>query len=520
VLERAVEHRRLPDQRVFQPVDWLLFGALTLVNAMTVAWLVTRVAPALGVTSLLILVPAAIALAGFEARWCSLPLMRVPLPAPPPADARVAAITTFVPGVEPLDMLRRTVAALVAMEGPHDTWVLDEGDDPEVRRACDELGARHFSRRHRPEHQQRSGRFESRTKHGNVNAWLDAVGFAAYDVVVAFDPDHVPRPSFLTRTLGHLADDEVGYVQAAQVYYNQPSSLVARGAAEETYAYYSSIQMAAHAVGHPIVTGCHTVHRVAALREVGGFAPHEADDLLITLHYRAAGWRGVYVPEVLAAGITPVDWRAYAVQQRRWARSVIDIKLRRQGQLVGRLPLVERVAAAIHGLYYLYAVGTACSVATLAVALATGWRPPVLRAGPAGVAASAVLLGCDLLRQRWFLEPDHERGLHLRAPVVRFAKWPFVLAGIVDALRGPRRGYATTPKVRGEGALVLAPAHAPAVAVLVVAAAVGAVTGHVASPAVAVAAAGYLALTALVLLHERRPAPDPYDEVLAAAKLI
>lgn len=149
----------------------------------------------------------------------------------------------------------------------------------------------------------------------------------------------------LLRTLGYLHDPSIGYVQAAQVYYNQPASFVARGAAEETYAYYSSIQMTTYALGYPIVTGCHNVHRAVALRQVGGFAPHEADDLLITTFYRAAGWRGVYVPETLALGLTPVDWTGYLRQQRRWARSVLDVKFRIYPKVAGRLPRVDRPAS-------------------------------------------------------------------------------------------------------------------------------------------------------------------------------
>ena len=58
--------------------------------------------------------------------------------------------------------------------------------------------------------------------------------------------------------------------------------------------------MYCYAMGYPIVTGCHTTHRAAALKAVGGFASHDADDLLITLLYRSQGWRGVYVPKILA----------------------------------------------------------------------------------------------------------------------------------------------------------------------------------------------------------------------------
>src|SRR5919206_565656 len=50
--------------------------------------------------------------------------------------------------------------------------------------------------------------------------------------------------------------------------------------------------MANYALGYPVVTGCHTAHRMVALAAMGGLAAHDADDLLITLRYRAAGWRG------------------------------------------------------------------------------------------------------------------------------------------------------------------------------------------------------------------------------------
>jgi cellulose synthase (UDP-forming) len=45
---------------------------------------------------------------------------------PPPRGLRVAFITTFVPGSEPLEMLRRTLASMVVADYPHDTWLLDE----------------------------------------------------------------------------------------------------------------------------------------------------------------------------------------------------------------------------------------------------------------------------------------------------------------------------------------------------------------------------------------------------------
>ena len=114
--------------------------------------------------------------------------------------------------------------------------------------------------------------------------------------------------------------------------------------------------MTNYALGYPIVTGCHNTHRVTVLKQVGGFASHAADDLLITVNYRICGWKGVYLPKILAKGLTPVDWSGFLIQQRRWARSVLDIKFWIYPKVARKLPFKERVANFAHGLYYLQSI--------------------------------------------------------------------------------------------------------------------------------------------------------------------
>jgi hypothetical protein len=407
------------------------------------------------------------------------------------------------------------------MEYPHETWVLDEGDDPEVRQLCAHLGARHFSRKGIDRYQQPQGTFEARTKHGNYNAWLDAVGYRRHDFACAFDPDHVPEPQFLTRVLGYFSDPSVGYVQAAQFYYNQSASFVARGAAEETYAYYSSIQMSSYAIGYPIVTGCHNSHRVTALQEVGGFAAHEADDLLITIHYRGAGWKGVYVPERLAAGLTPTSPVDYLIQQRRWARSVLDVKLRLFPRLGRALPLRERVFSLVHGLYYLHGLASALSVGLLSFMLVTGLTPQVfaVRTGGRVLVLFAVLQLCDLFRQSFFLDRARERGIHWRAGLLRLTKWPQVLLALRDALAGPNSGYTMTRKVSSARRYSAAPSHLLVAAIVAVAWSTGMARGVIHNDALTIGAAIAVALSLLVALSELRSFPPPYDDELAEREL-
>jgi len=519
--------RRVENVRVFSARDAPLYAFLSVFMIAALAWLVSfwvahaewsPQTPAYVFLTVTVIFP----LTMFAARWAGLPMMRRPKHMTASPGWQVGVATTFVPGGEDVAMLERTVRALVEMDYPHDTWVLDEGDDASVRALCERLGARHFSRKGSERYQQPGGRFAVGTKHGNYNAWLDAVGFARYEVVAAFDPDHVPEGHFLTRVLGYFDDPSIGYVQAPQFYYNQHASAVARGAAEETYDYYASIQMACYALGFPIVTGCHNTHRVSALSEVGGFAAHEADDLLVTVHYRVAEWRGVYVPERLASGLTPVDMDSYLAQQRRWARSVFDIKLRILPKLGRALPLRERVVTFVHGLYYLYGLGTALGAALLAFILISGKRPGVfaVRGGEQVLVLYAVLVLCQLYRQRFFLEPERERGLHWRAAMLRIAKWPYMLLALRDALAGPNRGYTLTRKVAPvRRRYAAAPVQLIVAGIIGAAFAAGVARGVIHNGAVVISTAVVLASALLVALLDLQRAPPPYDDELATREL-
>ena len=512
---------------MFERRDYPLYTALTILNLGAVAlvflfWFSPwnwQQHPALFV---LITIPFLFALAMFEPRWLLLPLMRRPRHMAARPGRKVGVAVTFVPGAEPIEMLERTLEALVALDYPHETWVLDEGDDENVKALCTSIGAHHYSRRGKPAYLARSGRYQAKTKHGNYNAWLAEVGFDRYELVAAFDPDHVPRRDFLLRVVGYFEDPEVGYVQAAQMYYNQPASFIARGAAEETYAYYSSLQMTSYAVGYPIVTGCHNTHRVEALKQVGGFAPHEADDLLITIYYRVAGWKGVYVPEILARGITPVDWPRYLNQQRRWARSVLDVKFRIFPKVARRLPLAERLISAMHGLYYLQGLGAALWICLLAFMLVSGRSARVLTLGtaPRLLLLVGILQVCDFYRQRFFLDPRTEVGIHWRAKLLRFAKWPYILMGLFEALLRPATGYAMTTKDRAtRRSHALARAHSPALALIVLAWLLGVILGAPQNVVLLVIAAGVVLGTIALTLTEVLPYPDPYDPKLAQDRL-
>jgi cellulose synthase (UDP-forming) len=510
-IDEDVAQQKVRSREVFTANDLLFFAVLSVLRVFVVAWFLVHwllpvewwrgEAPMFVAATLLL----GMGVIGNHLRWAGLLAMRRPVTMKPLKNFRVAAVTTCVPDVEPPEMMAATLQALVSLDCAHDTWLLDEGDSAEMRELCRSLGVRHFSRRSMPFYQTESGCFASRTKHGNYNAWLHEIGFENYDILFAFDADQVPIAQYASAVLGYFEDPQIGYVQAPQVYRNQGASLVAQGAAEETYAYYSVTEMASYGMGQPVLTGCHSVHRLAALEEYGGFPDHTAEDLLQTINYRIRGWRGVYVPEVLATGLAPEAWSGYLNQQVRWARSVLDIKFRRlfasskpfwssssMAWLQGFGYMQDALMAAGVLLWFLVWMSAGVGQKTYAH-LATTHLAILL----------GVLIASDLFRQRFYLQPGKEVGLHWRAGLLRLAKWPFVWKAFWLVLRNQPFAYVVTPKTKASSKRwrLLLP-HGAVAFLAALAWGIGVFTGNVRNGSIHVVAALIVMLSLTLILAE------------------
>jgi hypothetical protein len=258
---------------------------------------------------------------------------RDPIPMRPPSGLRIAVLTTIVPGKEPVELVMTTLRAMqrIRHDGVLDVWLLDEGDDPEVRRRCEELGVRHFSRKGRPEWNQPAGEYRARTKHGNHNAWRGEHE-RDYDVVAQMDPDHVPFPNFLERTLGYFADPDVAFVVAPQVYGNLRESFVARGAAELAYLFHGVIQRGGNGHDAPLLIGTNHLYRPTAFRQIGGYQDCIIEDHLTSMVVYTAvneatggNWKGVYTPDIVAVGEGPATYSDFFSQQKRWSYGIWQI---------------------------------------------------------------------------------------------------------------------------------------------------------------------------------------------------
>jgi cellulose synthase/poly-beta-1,6-N-acetylglucosamine synthase-like glycosyltransferase len=259
-----------------------------------------------------------------------------PVPMTPASGLRIAVLTTIVPGKEPLDLVSDTLRAMKRInpgKGNHmDVWLLDEGNDPVVRRRCRELGVKHFSRKGVAQWNMESGAHKAKTKHGNHNAWRSKHE-NKYDVVAQMDPDHIPRADFLKRTLGYFSDQQVAFVVAPQVYGNIKESWIARGSAFQAYIFHGIIQRGGNGLAAPLLIGTNHLYRTSAFKQINGYQDCIIEDHLTSMviySSKDAGGRpfkGVYTPDILAVGEGPTSFTDYFNQQQRWAYGIWEILL-------------------------------------------------------------------------------------------------------------------------------------------------------------------------------------------------
>ncbi len=389
--------------------------------------------------------------------WVTAIFMKHPVLVPPSRGLKVATATAFVPGKEPYEVLEKALEAMTAVEYPHDTWVLDEGNDGMVKILCARYGAKHFSRHGIAKYNADSGHFKARTKAGNYNAWFDTHG-AKYEIVAQHDVDFIPRKDFLMKTLGYFKDPKVAFVGAPQVYGNVTESWIARGAAEQAYGFYGTLQKGFFGLDMQLFIGANHVIRVAAHDSIGGYSGHIVEDHLTGMRLYANRWKSVYVPEALLVGEGPATWEAYFSQQLRWAYGLIDILFRHTPKIAPKMRPHHAFFYVLLQQYYFFGLAQAIGMLLVALYFVFGITSaemtllPLLILYPLFLVMQLIIF---IWLQKFYIDPAQESGLHLAGKLLNIAAWPIYVLAFFSALAGKKLDYQVTPKGSAQ------PAEAP-----------------------------------------------------------
>jgi cellulose synthase/poly-beta-1,6-N-acetylglucosamine synthase-like glycosyltransferase len=164
-----------------------------------------------------------------------------------------------------------------------------------------------------------------REKRTGYKAGALAYGLSLTDseLVMVLDADFVPAPDFLLCTVPYLAADPgLGMVQTRWGHLNPFNNLLTLGQTLALDGHFVVEQTARSRAGWLMsFNGSGGVWRAQCIRDAGGWR-----DLTLTedldLSYRAqlAGWRFLYLPDVVVPGELPPQIAAYKQQQARWAK--------------------------------------------------------------------------------------------------------------------------------------------------------------------------------------------------------
>jgi cellulose synthase (UDP-forming) len=374
-----------------------------------------------------------------------------------PKGKKVALITLCVPSKESIDIIEGQLRAMAEVKYPHDSWVLDEGNDPEVKRLAKKLGVKYFSRKGIEKYNQPDAPFKAKTKAGNVNAWLEHSKRMGYEYFVQLDIDHLPKQNYLDKTLGYFRDEKVAWVQAPSVYKNH-QSWTARGSSEQELVLQGPLQMGFY--GHsetPFIIGSHCTYRTKAVREIGGFQPTRAEDHLDTVALSSAGYKGVFLPEIIAEGDGPETLNTYLGQQFAWAYSMFQVLTKHSPKMLRKMPWRKRLQFLFAQTWYpFWSLSYFTTFMVPIVAL-------VLNVDVAHMARYdffehfVPLFACSFLVW-WAAKPVMQPagvGLTWRGMLLHVVRWPIILKAIFSALFQIKKPYMITPKGKAQGVPIL-----------------------------------------------------------------
>ena len=234
----------------------------------------------------------------------------------PPLEGRT--VDVYIPTYnEDPELLRGTISAAVALDYPHETYVLDDGNRQPVAALAAELGATYINR---PSN--------LHAKAGNLN---HAMEITEGEFVVIFDADHVSRQDFITRLLGYFEDDKLGFVQTPHSFYNFDNFHGMLNYKKQTYweegeLFYNVIQPGKNYWNGVSFCGSAAMFRRSALVDVGLVATETiTEDMHTGLRMHAKGWKSLFVNERLVSGQAATDVSTFNTQRLRWGEGNLGI---------------------------------------------------------------------------------------------------------------------------------------------------------------------------------------------------
>src|ERR1700716_3533094 len=159
-----------------------------------------------------------------------------------------------------------------------------------------------------------------------AGALAEGMKTAKGEFVAIFDADFTPPEDFLLRTIHHFSDPGIGMVQTRWTHINRNYSILTQVEAILLDGHFV-LEHSGRARSGVFFNfnGTAGVWRRKAIEEAGGWQ-HDTltEDLDLSLRAQLAGWRFIFLPDVVCPAELPVEMTAFKTQQARWAKGLVQ----------------------------------------------------------------------------------------------------------------------------------------------------------------------------------------------------
>lgn len=221
---------------------------------------------------------------------------------------------------EPSYILRKTIAGCLNIEYPSkllNIYICDDGNRDEIKKLADFFDIHYVTREN-----------NDFAKAGNINNALSH--YCKGELFSVLDADMIPKPNYLKKMVGYFKDNNVGFVQSPQVFYNpdpfQYNLNFDNKIPNEQDFFMREVQAGRARYNALFHVGTNALFSREAIDDIGGIPTGSiTEDMATGMLLQAKGYQSIFVNEVLAIGLSAEYYKDFAKQRKRWCRGNIQV---------------------------------------------------------------------------------------------------------------------------------------------------------------------------------------------------